>query len=80
MSIALLCVFVNQSVLAKQLPLANRNDHEDIYNAATKFSTYAIYGFVGFTSLVLIGALEEYKGIQLRDVKDAFSWTVSMSM
>lgn len=76
MSIALLSIFVNQSVLARQLPLANEDDREDIYSVATKFSTYSIYGFVGFTALVLLGALEEYKSLQAQDVKDIFSWAV----
>lgn len=76
MSIAILSIFVNQSVLTRQLPLANLDDCEDIYNTATKFSTYAIYGFAGFTSLVLLGALEDYKHLQIQDVKDIFTWAI----
>ncbi len=63
MSIGLLCVLVNQSLLTTKLPLMNSEEYENIRGTATMFFILAIAAFAYFGILVAFGALIELKSI-----------------
>jgi hypothetical protein len=57
MSIGLLCLFVNQSLLTTKRPLSDEEEREAIYGDATMFLVYAIFSFALFAVLTLLSAL-----------------------
>lgn len=76
MSIALLCVFVNQSILTKQPIIPNELDQEDILGAASQFMTYALFGVSGFCILVLLHALKEFHGMKTDPICEYFTYAI----
>ncbi len=73
MSVSLLSIFVNQSILAKTPTLSNDQEVEDIVNAASKFMTYAIFGIAGFGIIVILIALEEFHQMPTKPIVARFS-------
>jgi hypothetical protein len=76
MSIALLCVFVNQSILTTKPIIPNELDTEDLLGAASQFMTYAFFGVAGFCILVLLKALNEYHGMKTQPIYECFTYTI----
>lgn len=69
MSIGLLCMLVNQSLLASNRSLTDKEELESIHGTATIFFIFSISGFVLFGILVAFGALLELKSMP--EVKEA---------
>jgi hypothetical protein len=76
MSIALLSLFVSQSILRADMPIPNDLDKEDMLGAATQFTIYAIIAIAAFSVLVLLDALSEFHQIKVPKVTSGFEWTV----
>ncbi len=76
MSIALLCVFVNQSILTKKPIIPNELDNEDLLGAASQFMTYAFFGIAGFCILVLLKALNEFHGMKTQPICESFTYAI----
>ena len=62
-SIGLLCMLVNQSLLASNRPLIDKEELESIHGTATMFFILAIIVFALFGILVAFGALLELKSM-----------------
>jgi hypothetical protein len=81
MSVALLSVFVNQSLLTSEPILPNSDNAEDVLDAANQFITYAIFGFAAFSIIVLLTALKEFYSSKfdvdtLQSIKSIFEYAV----
>ena len=63
MSIGLLCMFVNQCLLTKKIPLSDPEENENIHGTATLFLIFSIGGFVLFAIM----------GIAFFVIRSAFS-------
>ena len=68
MSIGLLCVFVNQSLLTTKRPLSDPEEIEDIHGTATLFLIFAIFGFVFFAILIVLTALADNLNIPYNEI------------
>jgi len=75
-SIGLLCLFINQNLLARSPPLLDSDGYEQdsIYGTATLFLTFAIISFVFFTIIVLLTAIVEKYPMQT--ALHTFEWIV----
>ncbi|MDM8558394.1 hypothetical protein [Candidatus Parabeggiatoa sp. HSG14] len=60
-SLGLLCLFINQNLLAHNIPLPDENEYEQngIYGTATLFLAFALTSFILFTIIVLLIAIGE---------------------
>lgn len=63
MSIGLICMLVNQSLLSSNRPLNDSEELENIHGTATIFFIFSIIGFGLFGILVAFGALLELKSM-----------------
>jgi hypothetical protein len=77
-SLGLLCLFVNQSLLTDERPLSDASEKESMRTAATFFSSVAIASFAFFAALVLLHALLERSpnSSDLKHVTDRFEAVV----
>jgi len=69
MSIGLICMLVNQSLLAANRPLTDSEELESIHGTATMFFILAIIGFAFFGILVAFRALFELNSMP--EIKNA---------
>jgi len=76
-SIGLLCLFLNQNLLAHNIPLPDEAGYEQsqVYGIATWFLTFAIISFILFALIVLIVAIGEKYDI-LQNERYIFEWMV----
>jgi hypothetical protein len=70
-SIGLLCLFINQNLLAHNIPLPDDYEQSKIYGTATLFLTYAIISFILFAIIVLLEAIGEKHNI-LKEARSIF--------
>jgi hypothetical protein len=77
-SLGLLCLFVNQSLLTDERPLSDASERDSIRTAATFFSSFAVASFAFFAVLVLLHALLERSpaSADLKHVNDTFEAVV----
>ena len=79
-SVGLLSLFVNQSLLTHERPLTDPAEEESIRTAATFFSSFAIVSFAFFAVLVLLHALTEHSpSAAITRVTHAFEVVVFVS-
>lgn len=76
MSLAILCIFVNQSILTKNPTIPNAQDREDLLGAASQFMTYAFFGVGGFCIIVLLHALKEFHNMNIDSIVEGFACAV----
>jgi len=71
-SIGLLCLFINQNLLAHNIPLPDEEEQSRIYGTATLFLTFAVISFILFTIIVLLVAIGEKHGDLLQQAQYTF--------
>ncbi|EDN68724.1 membrane protein [Beggiatoa sp. PS] len=74
-SIGLLCLFINQNLLAHNIPLPDEYEQSKIYGTATLFLTYAMISFILFAIIILLEAIGEKHNL-LKDARYIFEWIV----